>query len=329
MKKKHFISLLAVMGYAGVTLAAEVFPHSSTGVWNQYYNDFDLLSGYFYYNHGATEDFKWTIGNYAESSVKGSVYVQSDGIYASWNDLSLDNGQYTPQDSDKNLGLGPFFYTSYTYWIADLVYNNRRYVLSDVFESHQCNLTHADLIDANPVKIHLGSVEDKLYNFNMVMPASMKCQATLSDMGPAFNSFHYNRRARYDFGWTVVNNAPDTVIGSFDTSSNTLGIDTDQLYASWNNISLESNQTTPYNPNNNIGLGPYFGQGNFWIVNVKYKGKKYHAAGTCNIEASDLGSITHVYVRGDNNGLNDILIGRPTNWCKPIPFVYIAPASAE
>ncbi|MCC2626292.1 MAG: hypothetical protein K0R14_2165 [Burkholderiales bacterium] len=282
------------------------------------------LPGSFYYTSGAELDFNWSIEDNAPLKIEGSVFVTSNNTLASWNSLYLASGETTPSDSSKRIGLSAFFAreANDNYWIADLVYNTRRYVLLGDYEYfHGCPVQKEDL--SGKTFVFFNGDNTQLFNMGITRPSegSVTCYVPLVDMGPDHSFSYMHRHATKDFGWTVINQAPDTITGSFDVSS-------DGYFASWNNISLNQNQETPYDPSRVLGLGPYFiHDSNYWIFYVNYKGKKYYARGKCAIDDSDTSGVTHVYVHGDNNGLTNVLIGKPTKWCDPIQFTYFGPVS--
>jgi hypothetical protein len=333
VKKKKLITLLAAICYFSTSYGVESLSDSNN-VQSHYFTNQDSDIGYFFYPRGAERDFSWRIINFAQNPIKGSFYVDANygNLYATWNNLLLASGQATPLDSSKNIGLGPMTSVGFkNNWIADLIFNGERYVLNDPNEQHSCLVQPWDIGPGLQVVAQISDTPfdptNVLKDLNIIMPKSANCTTQFVNMGPAINTFHYLRKATNDFGWTVENDAPDTVTGSFDTSSASGGAT--QLYASWNNITLKNKQITPLDYSKGIGLGPYFiSSHNYWTFNLEYKGKKYRAIGECNIQDSDLRGITHVYIKGDDDGLRYILIGRPTNWCDPMTLKYIAPASS-
>ncbi len=287
---------------------------------------FGSAENFYYGIRTADYDFSWTVTNMTDTpgtNTTGSVGVYSNNRYASWNNLNLGTDETTPQNSSQNIGLGPYFLKpNPTYWIADLTHNGMRYVTDsgNGEQRKQCSVYEGDL--KNNVRIAIwGGVKDNL-NMNIGMPSSSSCtNIHLVNTGKA-NYFSYPGGATYDFSWKVKNDAPYPIRGSFDTwSYNHIGLPPyAPLYASWNNnLFLGNGDTTP------TVHGPFFYQsGNYWAADINYMGKRYYAVGPCSIRDSDLGAIpTNVYIEGNADGLTDLLIGRPKEWCERIPFIYM------
>ncbi len=283
-------------------------------------------SGDFYYPGGATNDFNWTVKNNAPNKIYGSFDTYSDYqdklIPAVWNVLLLNPAEATPQERGPAISNGMGYYSND--WRADLIYNNERYVTTgnglsryspwDVAEAFMCANANSN------VSIAVNGDSNKLTTMNINPTGVYPCIANFVDMGPN-GTFNYREGADYDFRWTVENDAPYPVTGSFDVEAH-------GLFASWNNITLDNKHVTQEE------RGPYFSSfteinSNYWAVDLNYEGKRYFTSFGCNIQSSDLDkpAPTHVFVQGNENGLTDILIGRPSNWCGPFNFTYMGPVS--
>ncbi|MCC2644231.1 MAG: hypothetical protein K0R94_9 [Burkholderiales bacterium] len=312
---KSFLTILALS--TGINIVnADSYSYPTNDILNL---ETPNYSGYFYYPGGADYDFWWTVQNNTSNIIYGSVDAITNNLTASWNNLLLDSKENTlPQRGPYFIRVDPIFAAIPNYWRADVIYKGRRYITSadpTTTYAFQCNIgsfsLSAQIIFAGDDKPIMSILpEDK-----------SSCKPDLLDMGPV-GSFNYLHGATYDFYWTVENDAPYEILGSFDTLS--LDSSNDEYkHASFNNIQLDNSQITQ------IGQGPYFRTStNYWSANLKYNGKRYFAYGQCGIELKDIGQTPiHVFVRGDKNGLTDLLIGKPTNWCDPIPFTYMGPAS--
>ena len=153
-----------------------------------------------------------------------------------------------------------------------------------------------------------------------------------------FGSFYYPGGAEADFNWTIQNNAPKDILGSFSVETGPSC--NKQIVASWNEVYLTNPLSTAKMP------GPFISSSwnncaNYWRANIKYNGRRYIISSgdsdyyewyRCDVFDGDVKSANPVQlvIHGDGNRLNSLDIRMPSSTsCNGNLLIDIGPATSS